>query len=62
MTGLAVCDECGGPAWWTILDGEVYYKCQRPCDDFTKALMLVDLCDTVDKVVSVGALVEERSE
>ncbi len=36
MSSIAVCDDCGGPAWWTIQGPfhDVFYICQGPCDGF----------------------------
>lgn len=31
---LTTCDDCGGPAYWTIIQGEVYYSCKSQCDGF----------------------------
>ena len=34
MAMLWECDNCGGPATWTIIDGEPYYHCEQQCDGF----------------------------
>ncbi len=36
MKGIPVwkCDDCGGPAVWTFIDGAVHYHCERQCDGF----------------------------
>ena len=31
---LWICEECGGPAVWTFIEGEVYYHCEEQCDGF----------------------------
>ncbi len=31
---LWMCDDCGGPAVWTFMEGHVYYHCERQCDGF----------------------------
>ena len=28
------CDDCGGPAWWTFIDGVAHYICKSSCDGF----------------------------
>ena len=28
------CDECGGPAVWTMHLGVIYYHCESQCDAF----------------------------
>ena len=28
------CDDCGGPAVWTFIEGVVHYHCERLCDGF----------------------------
>jgi len=34
MTALWECDFCGGPAVWTIFDGEPWFHCEEQCDGF----------------------------
>ena len=34
MAVLWLCDECGGPANWTFLEGAAYYLCKRRCSGF----------------------------
>jgi len=31
---LWVCDDCGGPAVWTFIEGVAHYHCERQCDGF----------------------------
>ena len=31
---LWVCDDCGGPAVWTFIEGDAHYHCERQCDGF----------------------------
>ena len=54
------CDHCGGPANWTFIDGEPYYRCKVNCTGFAQ----VDLFDTsgyIDSVVSVSGPPEAGS-
>ncbi len=39
---LWLCDDCGGPAKWTFIDGHPHYHCERQCDGF----MQTELFDT----------------
>ena len=58
---LWVCEDCGGPANWTFIDGDPYYHCQRGCAGF--AQLPLDLGDPgaeLDRVVSVSAVERER--
>ena len=34
MTELWRCDDCGGPAAWTFIDGEPHYSCRHRCEGF----------------------------
>ena len=36
------CDDCGGPAVWTFIDGVVHYHCERQCDGFMQMELLGD--------------------
>jgi len=36
------CDDCGGPAVWTLIRGETYYHCERRCDAFMQGELFVD--------------------
>jgi len=36
------CDDCGGPAVWTIIRGEVYYHCEQQCDGFMQMELFED--------------------
>ena len=33
-TPLWLCEDCGGPAVWTVLRGLVHYHCESECDGF----------------------------
>ncbi len=33
---LTRCEDCGGPAKWTIIRGDPYYHCVRLCAGFTQ--------------------------
>ena len=33
------CDYCGGPAKWTLIGDEVYYHCQRKCEQYESACL-----------------------
>ena len=51
------CDDCGGPAWWTVIDGAPHYYCKVQCAGFTQ--LPLDLGSEecyLDRVVSVSAL------
>jgi len=48
---LWICEACGGPAFWTIHDGDVYHACKDNCEDLT----VRPLCVRLDKVGSVSA-------
>ena len=64
MTSLAVCDDCGGPAFWTFIDGHPHYHCKQLCLGFTQTELLADGDDMVyvDRVVSVSALPETETD
>ena len=67
MSNIATCDDCGGPAWWTVGPfGDVFYICQAPCDGFLQVEMFSDsgapladepIVPQVDRSGSVSALV-----
>ena len=46
------CEDCGGPAVWTFIDGHPHYHCERQCDGF----MQTELFDSrwVDDVMRGG--------
>ncbi len=61
MTELARCDDCGGPAFWTMIDGHPYYSCQVGCTGFIQLDLGLDMgrdARYLDRVVSVSALAE----
>jgi len=65
MSGvLWKCDECGGPAVWTLIDEVVYYHCERQCDGFMQSEMFdlegVDRPVILDRSGSVSALDEDE--
>ena len=63
MTGLAVCDDCGGPAFWTFIDGHPHYHCKQLCSGFCQLELAGDLpASYVDRVVSVSALPETETD
>ena len=31
---LWLCEDCGGPAVWTFIDGHPYYHCEQQCEGF----------------------------
>ncbi len=52
-----VCSECGGPAKWTLIAGEVFYSCLSDCEGFRQgALDWMSISSEVDRVGSVSAL------
>ncbi len=63
MSVLWRCDDCGGPAWWTIdQEGEPWYLCK---DTECRLVEVLDFWDTIeylDKVGSVSALVEGEGD
>jgi len=38
----SVCELCGGPAVWTLLEGEAYYHCRRSCEGFLQLELFVE--------------------
>ena len=36
------CDDCGGPAVWTFIDGAPHYHCERQCDGFMQTELFGD--------------------
>ena len=40
MASLTTCDECGGPANWTMFDGVPWYSCKLRCDGFMQLELL----------------------
>ena len=63
MTSLAVCDDCGGPAFWTFIDGHPHYHCKQLCSGFTQTeLDIPGSVPYVDRVVSVSALPETETD
>jgi len=55
---IAKCDDCGGPTWWTVFRGFVYYLCQRDCSGLRQLDMFIDV-EYIDRVSSVSALRDE---
>ena len=51
------CENCGGPAKWTIIAGAAYTHCLSGCEDQLELDMEHISC-YVDRVVSVSALAE----
>ncbi len=63
-TPLWICEECGGPSVWTMIDGLPYYHCEQQCDGFMQIEM--DLAGSplpvyIDRVGSVSALAEAEA-
>ncbi len=58
-TPIWQCDDCGGPALWTFIDGDPHYHCKRQCDGFMQ-LDLLELASQVDRVGSVSAMDEDE--
>ena len=42
MSSLTTCEHCGGPAAWTIIDGKVYYSCNKQCAGYAQLDLLRD--------------------
>ena len=53
VTPLWRCEDCGGPAWWTFLDGVAHYKCKRGCRGFTQLGLFDDRLDAEGSVAHV---------
>ncbi len=63
LSKLWICDDCGGAAWWTIVDGEPYYLCKSECEGSqVEQLDVYSAMCYIDRVVSVSASEEQRSE
>ena len=59
MTVLWKCDDCGGPAVWTMIDDHPHYHCEQQCDGFMQQEMALDDSRSsryIDSVRSVSAL------
>ena len=55
---LWICDDCGGPAVWTMFDDVPHYHCELECDGFRQlALGLDDV--QIDSISSVSAPKDE---
>jgi len=54
-TPIWSCDECGGPAAWTFINGEPHYHCKRGCAGFNQLDMLYPM-SYLDRVVSMSGL------
>ncbi len=39
---LWLCDDCGGPAVWTFIDGAAHYYCERECGGFRQMELFCD--------------------
>jgi len=58
MTAVYVCEDCNGPAKWTILGGVVYYSCESLCAGFLQGELFPSVCEFL---VGDEALVEAES-
>ena len=60
------CDFCGGPAFWTLIDGATYFHCEEMCVEFRdqdiEPLRFVKRHRRIDKIVSVSASEGEDEE
>ena len=39
MSAPVSCDLCGGPANWTVIEGEIWFSCKLRCDGFMQIEM-----------------------
>jgi len=61
MSVLWKCDYCGGPAFWTVINGEAWYRCKSLCARFATVDLWED-GEYIDRVGSVRGLLEGEKD